>query len=91
MQSAPLLVFSKIIGSVFNCNKYGLYLLTFICGILTLIADFKIAKILFGDNSFGILVFVVLMCGSLALLYCTTEFKQYGIEAFVGFLLFFIS
>lgn len=90
-QSVPLLflVLSKIIGSAVDYSEYGLYCLPFICGILNVILCFKIAKILFG-NGIGFIVFIVLVCGSLGLLHYTTEFKQYGIEAFCGILLFYL-
>lgn len=92
MQSAPFLflALSKIFGIVGNYNEYSLYFLPFICGIATLVLTLKIAQILFAQNNFGFCVFITLICGSLGLLHYTTEFKQYGIEAFVGFLLFYL-
>lgn len=92
LQSAPLLflLFSKAIGSIFGYGEHSLYFLPFVCGIATLFLALKIGQILFNKNSFGFFVFIVLVCGSLGLLHYTTEFKQYGIEAFVGFLLVYL-
>lgn len=91
-QSAPFLflLLSKFIGAIGDYNEYSLYFLPFICGIATLILGLKIAQILFNKNSFGFAVFITLICGSLGLLHYTTEFKQYGVEAFVGFVLFYL-
>lgn len=92
LQSAPLLflLFSKAIGSIFGYGEHSLYFLPFVCGIAMLFLALKIGQILFNKNSFGFFVFIVLVCGSLGLLHYTTEFKQYGIEAFVGFLLVYL-
>lgn len=89
LQSAPFLflVVSKFLGSIFGYGEHTLYFLPCVFGIATLILSLKIAKLLFGDKSMGFLAFVVLVCGSLGLLYYSAEFKQYGIEAFCGFLL----
>lgn len=89
LQSAPFLflVVSKFLGSIFGYGEHTLYFLPCVFGIATLILALKIAKLLFGDKTMGFLAFVVLVCGSLGLLYYSAEFKQYGIEAFCGFLL----
>lgn len=91
-QSAPFLflVLSKIFGIAGSYNEYSLYFLPFICGIATIILSLKIAQILFTQSNFAFAVFITLICGSLGLLHYTTEFKQYGIEAFVGFLLLYL-
>lgn len=89
LQSAPFLflVVSKFLGSIFGYGEHTLYFLPCVFGIATLILALKIAKLLFGDKTIGFLAFVVLVCGSLGLIYYSAEFKQYGIEAFCGFLL----
>lgn len=89
LQSAPFLflVVSKFLGSIFGYGEHTLYFLPCVFGIATLILALKIAKLLFGDKTIGFLAFIVLVCGSLGLIYYSAEFKQYGIEAFCGFLL----
>ena len=89
LQSAPFLflVVSKFLGGIFGYGEHTLYFLPCVFGIATLILALKIAKLLFGDKTMGFLAFVVLVCGSLGLIYYSAEFKQYGIEAFCGFLL----
>lgn len=91
LQSAPFLflVVSKFLGEIFGYGEHTLYFLPCVFGIVTLILSLKIAKLLFGDKTMGFLAFVVLVCGSLGLLYYSAEFKQYGIEAFCGFLLIY--
>ncbi|RDU54511.1 glycosyltransferase family 39 protein [Helicobacter sp. MIT 01-3238] len=91
LQSAPFLflVVSKFLGSIFGYGEHTLYFLPCVFGIATLILALKIAKLLFGNKTMGFLAFVVLVCGSLGLLYYSAEFKQYGIEAFCGFLLIY--
>lgn len=89
LQSAPFLflVVSKFLGGIFGYGEHTLYFLPCVFGIATLILAIKIAKLLFGDKTIGFLAFIVLVCGSLGLIYYSAEFKQYGIEAFCGFLL----
>ena len=82
-------VLSKFLCGIFGYNELVLYFLPCVFGIFTLVLAYKIAKLLFGDNSFGLLAFVVLVCGSLGLLYYSAEFKQYSIEAFFSFLLIY--
>lgn len=91
IQSAPFLflVVSKFLGEIFGYGEHTLYFLPCVFGIATLILSLKIAKLLFGDKTMGFLAFIVLVCGSLGLLYYSAEFKQYGIEAFCGFLLIY--
>ncbi|WP_143000211.1 MULTISPECIES: hypothetical protein [unclassified Helicobacter] len=89
-QAAPLgfLAFTKLLGVVFGYSEHVLYFLPLVCGIGTLILSFLIGRRLF--DGFGTLAFVALVVGSIALLHYSTEFKQYGIEAFIGFLLFYL-
>ncbi|OHU83210.1 hypothetical protein BKN38_05745 [Helicobacter sp. CLO-3] len=89
-QAAPLgfLAFTKLLGVVFGYSEHVLYFLPLICGVGTLILAYMIGKRLFDD--FGTLAFVALVVGSMGLLHYSTEFKQYGIEAFIGFLLLYL-
>ena len=89
-QAAPLgfLLVSKTLGAVFGYSEWVLYLLPFVCGLGTLILAYKIGKRLF--SPFGCFVFVLLAVGNMGLLHYTTEFKQYGIEAFCSFLMIYI-
>lgn len=89
-QAAPLgfLLVSKTLGAVFGYSEWVLYLLPFVCGLGTLILAYKIGKRLF--SPFGCFVFILLAVGNMGLLHYTTEFKQYGIEAFCSFLMIYI-
>lgn len=89
-QAAPLgfLLVSKTLGAVFGYSEWVLYLLPFVCGLGTLILAYMIGKRLF--SPFGCFVFVLLAVGNMGLLHYTTEFKQYGIEAFCSFLMIYI-
>lgn len=89
-QAAPLgfLLVSKTLGAVFGYSEWVLYLLPFVCGLGTLILAYMIGKRLF--SPFGCFVFILLAVGNMGLLHYTTEFKQYGIEAFCSFLMIYI-
>lgn len=89
-QAAPLgfLLVSKTLGAVFGYSEWVLYFLPFVCGLGTLILAYMIGKRLF--SPFGCFVFVLLAVGNMGLLHYTTEFKQYGIEAFCSFLMIYI-
>ena len=89
-QAAPVgvLVVSKAFGIAFGYSERVLYLLPFACGIGSLILAYMIGKRLF--SPFGCFVFVLLAVGNMGLLHYTTEFKQYGIEAFCSFLMIYI-
>ncbi|MDY5822231.1 MAG: hypothetical protein SPJ83_05455, partial [Helicobacter sp.] len=90
LQAAPLgfLLFSKGLGKIFGYSEYVLYFLPLMCGIGSLILSMLIGKKLAGN--FGGFVFLLLLVGSQNLLYYTTEFKQYGVEAFCSFLLLYL-
>lgn len=90
LQAAPLgfLLVSKGLGAIFGYSEYVLYFLPLISGICTLILSILIGKRLMGD--FGGFVLLLLCFGNQSLLYYSTEFKQYGIEAFCSFLLIHI-
>lgn len=89
-QAAPIgvLLVSKVLGVAFGYSEWVLYLLPFVCGLGTLILAYMIGKRLF--SPFGCFVFVLLAVGNMGLLHYTTEFKQYGIEAFCSFLMIYI-
>lgn len=89
-QSVPLgfLLWTKSLYEIFGANEYVLYFLPFVSSLGTLFLAFKISKTL--HDSFTQTFFVLLVCGSLGLLHYSTEFKQYGIEAFLGFLLLYL-
>ena len=90
LQAAPLgfLLFNKGLGAIFGYSEYVLYFLPLMCGIGSLILSMLIGKKLAGN--FGGFIFLLLLVGSQNLLYYTTEFKQYGIEAFCSFLMIYI-
>lgn len=90
LQAAPLgfLLFSKGLGKIFGYSEYVLYFLPLMCGIGSLILSMLIGKKLAGN--FGGFIFLLLLVGSQNLLYYTTEFKQYGVEAFCSFLLLYL-
>ncbi|WP_394954579.1 hypothetical protein [uncultured Helicobacter sp.] len=90
LQSAPLgfLLWTRFLYEFFGAGEYVLYFLPFVCSLGTLLVAYKISQT-FRDN-FTQVLFVLLVCGSLGLLYYATEFKQYGIEAFCGFLLLYL-
>lgn len=89
-QAAPVgvLLVSKVLGVAFGYSEWVLYFLPFVCGLGTLILAYMIGKRLF--SPFGCFVFILLAVGNMGLLHYTTEFKQYGIEAFCSFLMIYI-
>nr|QGT50226.1 hypothetical protein Helico6505_0580 [uncultured Helicobacter sp.] len=89
-QAAPLgfLLITKLGGLVFGYGEYWLYFMPLLCGIGSLLLAYRIGAILF-DN-FGQCFFVLLCVGSMSLLYYSTEFKQYGLEAFCAFLAIYL-
>lgn len=89
-QAAPVgvLLVSKVLGAAFGYSEWVLYFLPFVCGLGTLILAYMIGKRLF--SPFGCFVFILLAVGNMGLLHYTTEFKQYGIEAFCSFLMIYI-
>lgn len=89
-QAAPIgvLLVSKVLGVAFGYSEWVLYFLPFVCGLGTLILAYMIGKRLF--SPFGCFVFILLAVGNMGLLHYTTEFKQYGIEAFCSFLMIYI-
>ncbi|TLD95881.1 hypothetical protein LS64_000505 [Helicobacter saguini] len=91
-QAAPVgfLVLSKIIGYPFHYNEYSLYFLPFISGLFVLFLTYKIAFLDSIKSSFFTPFFIVLVCGSYALLYYSTSFKQYECEAAAAFLLVYL-
>ncbi|WP_288547108.1 hypothetical protein [uncultured Helicobacter sp.] len=89
-QAAPLgfLLVSKLMCVVFGYGEWSLYFLPLLCGIGSLLLAYKMARLLFSD--FGVAIFMLLVVGSLGLLYYSAEFKQYGIESFCVFLLLYL-
>lgn len=90
LQSAPLgfLLWTRLLYEFFGAGEYVLYFLPFVCSLGTLFVAYKISQAL--RDAFTQTLFMLLVCGSLGLLYYATEFKQYGIEAFCGFLLLYL-
>ena len=90
LQSAPLgfLLWTRLLYEFFGAGEYVLYFLPFVCSLGTLFVAYKISQTL--RDTFSQTLFMLLVCGSLGLLYYATEFKQYGIEAFCGFLLLYL-
>ena len=95
-QAAPLgfLSIAKLLGISFGYSEQVLYFFPFICGIGVLIVAYKIGRnIALSYQQFGeffSFLFILFTIGSLGLVWYTTEFKQYGIEAFCSFLLLYL-